>query len=169
MLCDDCEMKNISILFVCMANYCRSPTAEGVFRARAERAGLAHRLHIDSAGTHDYRIGDKPDPRSAAYAAQRGYDLSALRARQVSADDFTAFDHILAMDNENLATLKKACPLEHRHKLGMFMQFASVADSDIVPDPYQGDDDGFDLVLDYIEDASDGLIDHLRNDQKETM
>jgi protein-tyrosine phosphatase len=156
-------MKNTSILFVCMANYCRSPTAEGVFRVRAQQAGLAERLHIDSAGTHNYRIGDEPDPRSAAFAAQRGYDLSALRARQVSPQDFAAFDHIIAMDNENMANLKKACPPEHQHKLAMFMQFATASDSDIVPDPYQGEDGGFDMVLDYIEDASDGLLEHLRN------
>ncbi len=161
-------MKNISILFVCMANYCRSPTAEGVFRARAHRAGLADRLQIDSAGTHDYRIGDEPDPRSSAFAAQRGYDLSALRARQVCEEDFAAFDHIFAMDKQNLASLNHACPPEHRHKLGLFMQFAKRSDSDIVPDPYQGGDDGFDMVLDYIEDASDGLLQHLSNDHKET-
>lgn len=151
-----------------MANYCRSPTAEGVFRARAERAGLLGHVRIDSAGTHNYRIGDPPDPRSAAFAIRRGYDLTGLRARQVSQPDFEDFDHILAMDNENLASLSKACPPQHRHKLGLFMQFATRADSDIVPDPYQGDDGGFDLVLDYIEDAADGLLDHLRNHSTET-
>ncbi len=161
-LWDDCNMKITSILFVCMANYCRSPTAEGVFRARAHAAGLADRLQIDSAGTHNYRIGCEPDPRSAACAAKRGYDLSGLRARQVVASDFAEFDHIYAMDNENLSALTRACPPEHRHKLGLFMQYARHADSDIVPDPYQGEDDGFDLVLGYIEDASDGLIEHLR-------
>jgi protein-tyrosine phosphatase len=161
-------MKNTSILFVCMANYCRSPTAEGVFRARALQAGLAERLHIDSAGTHNYRIGDQPDPRSSAFAAQRGYDLSALRARQVADEDFAAFDHILAMDDANLASLRQACPAEHQHKLGLFMQYASRSDSTIVPDPYQGDDGGFDMVLDFIEDASDGLLDHLRKDHKDS-
>ena len=152
-----------------MANYCRSPTAEGVFRARVQRAGLVDSLRIDSAGTHDYRIGDQPDPRSAAFAARRGYDLSAMRARQVNDADFDAFDHILAMDNNNLAFLTKVCPPQYRHKLGLLMQYAKRADSDIVPDPYQGDDGGFDLVLDYIEDASDGLLDHLRNHHTETV
>lgn len=150
-----------------MANYCRSPTAEGVFRARAERAGLADRLHIDSAGTHDYRIGHQPDPRSTAFAAKRGYDLSTQRARQIAADDFASFDRIYAMDHENLAMLTSACPEQHRHKLGLLMQFATNADSDIVPDPYGGAPDGFDLVLDYIEDAADGLLEQLRINHKE--
>lgn len=150
-----------------MANICRSPTAEGVFRARAQQAGVADFLHIDSAATHAYRLGGEPDPRSAAFAASRGYDLSGQRARQVAAADFAAFDHILAMDNENLATLKKACPVQHRHKLGLLMQFAKHTDSDVVPDPYGGGPDGFDLVLDYIEDAADGLLEHLRNNPKD--
>jgi protein-tyrosine phosphatase len=156
-------MKNISILFVCMGNICRSPTAEGVFRARAEAAGMGPALHLDSAGTHGYHVGGAPDKRSAAFAARRGYDLSAQRARQVGARDFETFDHIYAMDRENLVLLHEACPAQHRHKLGLFMQFATHAGSDVVPDPYYGSGDGFDLVLDYIEDASDGLLEHLRN------
>jgi protein-tyrosine phosphatase len=153
-------MKKKSILFVCMGNICRSPTAEGVFRQRAEAAGLA--LHIDSAGTHGYHIGAPPDARSVRHAALRGYDLSAQRARQVGAADFEQFDQVLAMDRDNLALLEAACPPEHRHKLGLFMQFARNAESDVVPDPYYGAGQGFDRVLDYIEDASDGLIDALR-------
>lgn len=155
-------MKKTAILFVCMGNICRSPTAEGVFRARAERAGMAGALLIDSAGTHAYHVGSKPDPRSTAYAARRGVDLSTQRARQVAAGDFAAFDHIYAMDQDNLARLTAACPPEHRHKLGLFMQFAANSDSDVVPDPYYGGGNGFDLVLDYIEDASDGLLAALR-------
>ncbi|MES2316242.1 MAG: low molecular weight protein-tyrosine-phosphatase [Pseudomonadota bacterium] len=151
-------MTKTSILFVCMGNICRSPTAEGVFRARAERAGLAGSLHIDSAGTHAYHVGHQPDTRSTDFAARRGYDLSTQRARQVDFKDFAAFDRIYAMDRDNLALLTKACPEEHRHKLGLFMQFASHSGSDVVPDPYYGDGNGFDLVLDYIEDASDGLL-----------
>ncbi len=149
-----------------MGNICRSPTAEGVFRARAEAAGLAHRLHIDSAGTHDYHVGGKPDTRSSAFAAKRGYDLTAQRARKVAVADFDTFDLIYAMDRDNLALLHAACPAQHRHKLGLFMEFAPDAGSDVVPDPYYGDGDGFDLVLDYIEAASDGLLDHLRNAEK---
>ena len=151
-----------AILFVCMGNICRSPTAEGVFRSRAAAAGLGEMLSIDSAGTHDYHIGSAPDARSAASAAKRGIDLSTQRARQVDAADFSNFDRIYAMDQDNLARLSAACPPEHRHKLGLFMQFASHSPSSVVPDPYYGNGDGFDRVLDYIEDASDGLIADLK-------
>lgn len=154
-------MTQPSILFVCMGNICRSPTAEGVFRARARQAGLD--LHIDSAGTHAYHVGSAPDARSMRHAQQRGYDLSAQRARQVSAADFEAFDHILAMDHDNLAILTSRCPAAHQHKLGLFMQYAERSHSDIVPDPYYGGARGFDTVLDYVEDAADGLIAMLHN------
>lgn len=154
-------MSKKSILFVCMGNICRSPTAEGVFRARAEKAGMADFLHIDSAGTHAYHVGNKPDPRSTQFAAKRGYDLSTQRARQVAPGDFAGFDHVIAMDHENLAGLKASCPPEHQHKLGLFMKYAKNSDSDVVPDPYYGNGDGFDRVLDYIEDASDGLLEAL--------
>ncbi|MES2264909.1 MAG: low molecular weight protein-tyrosine-phosphatase [Pseudomonadota bacterium] len=152
--------RKTAILFVCMGNICRSPTAEGVFRQRATAAGLA--LDIDSAGTHGYHVGSPPDARSAEHAAARGYDLSAQRARLVAADDFEKFDHILAMDRDNLALLEQACPPQHRHKLGLFMRYASQSGSDVVPDPYYGGAKGFDRVLDFIEDASDGLIVALR-------
>lgn len=154
-------MSKISILFVCMGNICRSPTAEGVFRERAQRAGLGDALLIDSAGTHAYHVGSQPDPRSSRFAARRGIDLSTQRARQVEAGDFARFDHIYAMDKDNLARLLAACPAQHRHKLGLFMQFARNSPADEVPDPYYGDGNGFDIVLDYIEDASDGLLDTL--------
>lgn len=149
-----------------MGNICRSPTAEGVFRARAAAAGWADTLHIDSAGTHAYHVGSQPDPRSTAYAARRGIDLSAQRARQVVAADFSRFDHVIAMDHDNMARLKAACPAEHQHKLSLFMAYARQSDSDVVPDPYYGQGDGFERVLDYIEDASDGLLDALRSNQK---
>ncbi|HZV65127.1 MAG TPA: low molecular weight protein-tyrosine-phosphatase [Telluria sp.] len=158
-------MKKTAILFVCMGNICRSPTAEGVFRQRAAAAGLADALHIDSAGTHGYHVGQPPDTRSMQHAARRGYDLSAQRARQVAASDFERFDHLLAMDRDNLALLAAACPPRHRHKLGLFMQFAGNAGSDVVPDPYYGGARGFDQVLDYIEDAADGLIATLRRNR----
>jgi protein-tyrosine phosphatase len=148
------------ILFVCMGNICRSPTAEGVFRHRAQLAGLE--AHIDSAGTHAYHIGEPPDPRSTEFASRRGVDLSTQRARKVAATDFEEFDHILAMDKDNLALLVAGCPPQHRHKLGLFMQYATKSKSEIVPDPYYGGPRGFDEVLDFIEDASDGLIAHLR-------
>jgi protein-tyrosine phosphatase len=149
-----------SILFVCMGNICRSPTAEGVFRHRAQLAGLD--VHIESAGTHAYHVGQAPDPRSTEFAALRGIDLSSQRARKVAISDFAEFDHILAMDEDNLALLTAACPQQHQHKLGLFMQYASKSKSTIVPDPYYGGPRGFDEVLDFIEDASDGLIARLR-------
>lgn len=148
-----------AVLFVCMGNICRSPTAEAVFRHRASAAGLD--LHIDSAGTHGYHIGDAPDGRSARHASQRGYDLTQLRARQVAAEDFARFDHVLAMDEDNLALLARSCPPQHRHKLKLFMEYATRSGSRVVPDPYYGGAQGFDTVLDYIEDAADGLISSL--------
>ncbi len=147
-----------SVLFVCMGNICRSPTAEGVFRHRVEAAGLADLFLIDSAGTHGYHVGEPPDARSMEHAANRGYDLSAQRSRKVVASDFATFDHVLAMDHDNLRLLEAACPPQHRHKLGLFMAHARRSASDAVPDPYYGGGRGFDMVLDYIEDASDGLI-----------
>ena len=154
--------KPISVLFVCMGNICRSPTAEGVFRHRVEAAGLADQFFIDSAGTHGYHVGEPPDARSMEYAAKRGYDLSAQRSRKVRAGDFADFDHVLAMDHDNFALLQSACPPQHRHKLSLMMSHATHSPSEVVPDPYYGGGKGFDLVLDYIEDASDGLIAKLR-------
>jgi protein-tyrosine phosphatase len=154
--------KQVSVLFVCMGNICRSPTAEGVFRHRIAAAGLAERFIIDSAGTHGYHVGEPPDARSMAYAAKRGYDLSAQRSRKVTASDFEEFDHVLAMDHDNLRLLEADCPPQHRHKLGLFMAHAGNSGSDVVPDPYYGGGKGFDLVLDYIQDASEGFIASLR-------
>jgi protein-tyrosine phosphatase len=153
--------KPISVLFVCMGNICRSPTAEGVFRHRVAAAGLAHRFYIDSAGTHGYHVGEPPDARSMEFAAKRGYDLSSQRSRKVRAEDFEQFDHLLAMDHDNLALLRAACPPAHRHKLGLMMTHAANSPSEVVPDPYYGGGKGFEMVLDYLEDASDGLLAHL--------
>ena len=156
------DSKKTSVLFVCMGNICRSPTAEGVFRAQANAAGIEQTLFIDSAGTHAYHVGAEPDARSQLYAEKRGYDLSRQRARQVNAKDFDQFDYLLAMDKDNLALLHAACPPEHRHKLGLFMQYASRSAAEEVPDPYHGGARGFDIVLDYIEDASKGLLQKLQ-------
>jgi protein-tyrosine phosphatase len=145
-----------------MGNICRSPTAEGVFRHMVNEAGLADLITIDSAGTHDYHVGDPPDRRSMAYAATRGVDISMQRARHVAASDFDAFDYIVAMDHENISRLKAICPLEQRHKLHLFMSFADGCDSDVVPDPYYGNGEGFKRVYDYVECASKGLLDALR-------
>lgn len=146
------------VLFICMGNICRSPTAEGVFRRLVQEAGLEQAIVIDSAGTHDYHIGAAPDARAQAAAARRGYDLSGLRGRQVSRDDFARFDYILAMDEENLANLRRYCPDEHGHKLHLFLSFSSDYNGREVPDPYYGGPQGFDQVLDMVEDAARGLL-----------
>jgi protein-tyrosine phosphatase len=153
----------VKVLFVCMGNLCRSPMAEGVFRQYVARAGLDGLIVIDSAGTHDYHIGDPPDPRAQRAAGRRGYDLSALRGRQVSTADFTEFDYVLAMDEMNLRALTRLCPSRHAHKLRLLMEFSTGAALREVPDPYYGDEQGFELVLDLAEEASQGLLEHLRD------
>lgn len=150
------------ILFVCMGNICRSPTAEGVFRDKVEGAGLSAEFKIDSAGTHAYHVGEPPDLRSQEYALKRGINLSTQRARQVQASDFTQFDLILAMDKDNLRLLQSQCPSAQQHKLKLMMSFATHSPSEVVPDPYYGGGRGFDLVLDYLEDAADGLLASLK-------
>lgn len=152
------------ILFVCMGNICRSPTAEGVTRAIAEKKGVFDQFEFDSAGTHGYHVGNPPDPRARQAAARRGYDLSPLRARQVNEFDFERFDHVLAMDRDNLALLRQACPEEHHAKLRLFLEFAANVPAeagDEVPDPYYGGPEGFERVLDMVEDAANGLLDQL--------
>ena len=152
----------IKVLFVCMGNICRSPTAEGVFRAQVAAAGLAPHIQIDSAGTHDYHIGDAPDGRAQAAAAKRGYKLSRLRGRQVGPRDFIEFDYILAMDMENLSRLQDQCPSEHAHKLGLFLEYSKNFLEREVPDPYYGGASGFEKVLDVAEDAGHGLLAHIQ-------
>ncbi|MGH8806359.1 MAG: low molecular weight protein-tyrosine-phosphatase [Noviherbaspirillum sp.] len=151
-------MKTTQILFVCMGNICRSPTAEGVMRKIVCDAGLQSCIVVDSAGTHDYHVGQPPDPRAQAAARRRGYDLTSLRARQVSPSDFEAFDLLLAMDFNNLAILQDMCPAEHRNKMGLLMTYATQRRASIVHDPYYRGAKDFDLVLDYIEDACKGLV-----------
>lgn len=155
-------VKKTSILMICMGNICRSPTAEGVFRHLAEKAGALDKLAIDSAGTHDYHVGKAPDDRAQEAARRRGYDLSGLRARQVSDRDFIEYDYILAMDQENMASLKRRCPPEHRHKVRLYLSFSARFSNQEVPDPYYGGRQGFDQVLDMVEDAAQGLLDELR-------
>jgi protein-tyrosine phosphatase len=150
------------VLFVCTGNICRSPTAEGVLRKLAADAGLADRIVVDSAGTHGYHVGEAPDARAQAHARRRGYDLSRLRARRVARDDFHTFDLILAMDRDHHAVLAKLAPPSAGEKLRMMLEFARRTAGDEVPDPYYGGPDGFELVLDLIEDAAAGLLDHLR-------
>ena len=155
-------MKKISVIFICMGNICRSPTAEAVFRARVEETGLAQHILIDSAGTHDYHVGDPPDMRAQRAALQRGYDMSALRGRQVELSDFTRFDYVLAMDRDNLAILQRLRPNNAAGHLGLFLEFAGRHSQREVPDPYYGGADGFERVLDMVEDAAEGLLQHIR-------
>lgn len=144
------------ILFFCMGNICRSPTAEGVMRAKLAAAGLG--VEVDSAGTHGYHAGEPPDERSQAHARRRGYDLSPLRARQLLAEDFDRFDLVLAMDDDNLARARRLCPPAQRERLGLLMDYAPHTGRAHVPDPYYGGAAGFEEVLDLVEAACDGLI-----------
>lgn len=146
------------VLFVCLGNICRSPTAEGVFLEKAKQNNLD--IVVDSAGTGGYHKGAAPDKRSQQVALARGYDLSRLKCRKVDERDFADFDLILAMDTANVSDLKRKCPEEHQHKIKLFLTFANTR-FDEIPDPYYGGGKGFELVLDLIERASDGLIESL--------
>jgi protein-tyrosine phosphatase len=150
-----------ALLFVCMGNICRSPTAEGVFRAKAARAGILEQCEVDSAGTHGYHINEAPDPRAIRAARERGYDISLLRGRRVSAYDCSHFDYLLAMDHDNREFLLRLCPAEHQHKVQLLMAFAQAGEAHDVPDPYYGGKEGFERVLDLVENACDGLLDAL--------
>lgn len=149
------------ILFVCTGNICRSPTAEGVAQHAIQAAGLQDLLEVDSAGTHGHHVGEAPDPRARMVAGRRGYDLSALRARKLESRDFQEFDLLLAMDAGHLEIMQRACPEVYRPKLGLFMSYARNFNVDEVPDPYFGGEKGFEVVLDYCEDAVRGLIEAL--------
>ena len=153
---------NVSVVFVCMGNICRSPTAEAVFRHYVENADLAGRISIDSAGTHDYHIGDKPDARAQSAAQQRGYDMSKLRGRQVGVEDFRRSDYVLAMDSANLAILRRIMPPDSDSEVGLFLEYARHHIEREVPDPYYGGSDGFERVLDMVEDAAQGLLEEIR-------
>ena len=147
-----------AVLFVCTGNICRSPTAEAVFRRLVREAGLDWSIRADSAGTHDYHVGEAPDERAQRQALRRGYDLSATRARRVAQRDFEEFDLIIAMDRSHLRILQRLCPRENRHKLRLIMEFAPELGTDEVPDPYYGDRDQFEQVLDMVEAAARGLL-----------
>lgn len=146
------------ILVVCMGNICRSPSGEAVLKKLAEKHQLP--LHIESAGTISYHAGDPPDPRSALAGEKRGYDFSNMQARQVNENDFIDFDLILAADKNNYNDLMALCPLQHQHKIQLFLSFGTL-DYTEIPDPYYGQGDGFELVLDLIEDASNQLLKQL--------
>jgi len=159
-------MKNkekVSVLFVCMGNICRSPTAHGVFRKMVDDEGLSDHIEIDSAGTHSYHVGHPPDERAQSTALRRGLDMSDLRARKAKERDFESFDLVLAMDRDNYAILESYTTSDTVYKLRLFMEFAPDHwRTSEVPDPYYGGPNGFEQVFDMVEDASRGLISHIR-------
>lgn len=155
----------MKVLFVCLGNICRSPTAEGVFRRALEQAGMADDVEIDSCGVGSWHIGKAPDARAQQAAQRRGIDLSGLRARQLSEQDFTEFDYVLGMDEDNLHAIRALKPAGSQAHVGLFLDFAGTPGGE-VPDPYFGGDEGFENVLNMIEAASEGLIQHLKRERK---
>ena len=155
-------MNKVRVLFVCMGNICRSPTAHGVFRDLVEKEGLADLVEIDSAGTHAYHVGEGADRRAQATARSRGVDLSDLRARKVHEGDFAVFDYVVAMDQENYHSLSAICPQGAYDRIHLFMDFAPEMRTREVPDPYYGGTSGFERVFDLVEAASRGLLEDIR-------
>ena len=154
------------VLLVCMGNICRSPTAEGVLRKIIKNNNLVDKVEVDSAGTHGYHVGEAPDSRTQRAAAVRGYNLSQLRARKVARQDLDYFDLILAMDKSNLDNLQRMASPEQQTRIKLFMDFSKNFDDKEVPDPYYGLGHGFDLVLDMVEDAANGLIEEVKKTLK---
>lgn len=155
-------MSKVSVLFVCLGNICRSPTAHGVFQGMVDAGGFGAAINVDSAGTGDWHIGHSPDQRTAQVAATKGYDLSELRARLVTGDDFSQFDYVIAMDRANLKDLKAMQPDDYSGYLGLFLDFSTQDSHSEVPDPYYGGEDGFELVFSLVEEASQGLLTHIQ-------
>ncbi|MDD1620588.1 MAG: low molecular weight phosphotyrosine protein phosphatase [Methylococcaceae bacterium] len=155
-------MRKIKILFVCMGNICRSPTAEGVFTTLVAKKNLTEYFEVDSAGTHAYHDGEAPDLRAQKAARERGVELKHIRARRVVIADFEAFDHILVMDDENYEVVDQVCPPEHKHKIRHFLAYAPHLNTREVPDPYYGGSYGFERVLDMAEAASEGFLEALQ-------
>jgi len=152
----------VKVLFICLGNICRSPTAEGVFSALVETEGLSNSISMDSAGTAAYHIGEPPDPRSQAAALKRGIDISGQQARRVRTDDFLEFDYLLAMDQDNHRNLLAICPSGLEHKVRLMLDFAEAIDEQSVPDPYYVGGNGFEVVLDLIDNAAKGLLKDIR-------
>ncbi|MBL4608079.1 MAG: low molecular weight phosphotyrosine protein phosphatase [Pseudomonadales bacterium] len=150
----------VKVLFVCLGNICRSPTAHAVFEHKVAQRNLQHAIAVDSAGTAAYHINKPPDKRSQREAQKRGYALGQLRARQVAETDFSNFDYILAMDNANLIDLRQNCPKEYRSKLELFLHYGGSSETE-VPDPYYGGEEGFQHVLDLVESAADELLEEI--------
>lgn len=155
-------MKSVQVLFVCLGNICRSPTAQGVFREQVRRAGLVDAIVIDSAGTSGWHIGEPPDRRATAAAKLRGYDIGDLRGRQLIENDFYVFDYVLAMDNENLVNIKSITPAGYTGHVGLFLDFSRQEEYREVPDPYYGGGRGFETVLDLVEDGCQGLLEDIK-------
>jgi protein-tyrosine phosphatase len=153
------------VLFVCLGNICRSPTAQGVFSKLVSDRELSHAFRIDSAGTHDYHVGRAPDDRAIDAARRRGVELGRLRARQVAAGDFDEFDYILAMDHDNYRLLQEICPPARRPRLKLFLDYAPELGIREVPDPYYGGKQGFERVLDIAESAATGLLESILRDR----
>lgn len=156
---------DVKVLFVCMGNICRSPTAHGVFRKLIEDEGYGNVIYIESAGTHAYHVGESPDRRAQQTATQRGIDVSDLRAQKVRQSDYAEFDYILAMDMDNYSILESQCPDEYRDRLHLFMDFAPDVEFIEVPDPYYGGAGGFDRVFDMVESGSRGLLKDILENQ----
>jgi len=155
------KQDKVKVLFVCMGNICRSPTAEGVFLKLVEQHSLQHCIAIDSAGTHAYHAGEGPDKRAHDAAAKRGYDLSKIKARIVVQEDFSDFDYVMAMDVENLENLQEMASADSKAEVKLFLDYAVNTKVKEVPDPYYGGAKGFEKVLDLVEAASTGLLKHI--------
>lgn len=155
-------LKTINVLFVCMGNICRSPTAHGLFESLVAAQGMENQIRVDSAATHAYHIGDAPDSRAQAAALLRGVDLSSQRARQVDKNDFGHFHYVIAMDEANVSGLRCLAGSQDAQQIQLFMNFASRWNEREVPDPYYGGDHGFERVLDMVEDAAEGLLAHIK-------
>jgi protein-tyrosine phosphatase len=155
---------SVKVLFVCLGNICRSPTAHGLFEDLVSRSSLHEKIKIDSAGTGDWHVGHPPDSRAQATALQRGYDISHLRARAVSSNDFSEFDYILGMDRENIRNLNTLCPTNYTGTLGLFLEIAGVGQGLEVPDPYYGGQEHFSHVIHLIEQGAEGLLARIQNE-----
>lgn len=158
-------MTKVRVLFVCMGNICRSPTAQGVFTKLVIEEGLSHLIEIDSAGTHAYHVGEPPDPRARETAQRRGIDLSRQRARRALAEDFEQFDYVLAMDEDNYRALSALCPSGSEQRLRLFMDYAPHLQVREVPDPYYGGSNGFEAVFDMVDEAARGLLEAIRRER----
>lgn len=159
-------MKKLKVLFVCMGNICRSPTAEGVFSQVLKDRNLHDFFEIDSAGTHAYHAGEAPDLRAQKAARDRGVEISHLRARQVTYGDFADFDYLLVMDDENYDTLMSKCPDEYKNKINYLLDYATEVNFREVPDPYYGGQNGFERVLDMVESAAEGFLAFLKESEQ---